>query len=267
MKKNTLLLVIDIGNTNVTLAVFSAERRGSRGKPLQVWRLATNAVATADEYGPMILNLFAFARLQPSRVAAIAIASVVPPLDRPFADVAAAYFNRTAFFVTSATLAGITLAYRDPSEIGADRIADAAAAYARYGGPSVVIDFGTATTFDCITAAGEYRGGVIAPGPLISAESLARRTAKLPQVTMVKPVRVIGRSTVESIQSGLYYGYIGLIKEILVRLAADLGGKPTIIATGGLAGLIVPEISAVKYIEPDLTLEGIRIIWETAAHR
>ena len=155
----------------------------------------------------------------------------------------------------------IDIHYENPEEVGADRIANAVAAYAFYGGPVIVLDFGTATTFDCVSRKGEYLGGVIAPGPGISADSLSKYTSKLPRVEIAKPEKAIGKSTIGGIRSGLYYGYIGLIKEILKRVKSEMNGKPVVIATGGLAGLIAPELKEVKTVVPELTLEGIRIIW------
>jgi type III pantothenate kinase len=156
----------------------------------------------------------------------------------------------------------IDILYENPQEVGADRIANAVAAYASFGGPVIVLDFGTATTFDCVSRKGEYIGGVIAPGPGISADSLAKYTSKLPRVEIAKPQKAIGKTTIGGIQSGLYYGYIGLIKEILKRVKSEMNGSPEVIATGGLAGLIAPELKEVKAVIPELTLEGIRIIWE-----
>jgi type III pantothenate kinase len=259
-----MLLAIDIGNTNITLGLFKGEVAHAPRGPFKVWRLSTNPAKTADEYGSKILDLFHYALIESAAVRGVAVASVVPALDPVFEELSSKYFKRKAFFVTCAATGGITLQYDPPSEVGADRIADAAAAYALYGGPTIIIDFGTATTFDCVTKKGEYLGGVIAPGPKISAESLVRRTAKLPRVEMRKPQQAIAKSTVSSIQAGLYFGYIGLIKEVLRRLRKEMHGNPLVIATGGLAHLIVPEIKEVRYILPDLTLEGIRIIWEKA---
>ena len=154
------------------------------------------------------------------------------------------------------------MVYDNPGEVGADRIADAVAAYAFFGGPVIVLDFGTATTFDCIGSKGEYLGGAIAPGPHLSARALTEHTAKLPQVNIVKPARAMGKSTIEGMQSGLYFGYVGLIKEVLRRLKIEMKGKPKVIATGGLAPVIVPDIREVKHIVPELTIEGIRLLWE-----
>lgn len=257
-----MLLAIDIGNTNITLGLF----KYVQGKPSKglvgIWRLSTNKAMTEDEYGTKILDLFHYNLIDTSLIKGVAVASVVPSLNAPFEDMTKKYFKKEAFFVTSKSLPKIDILYENHEEIGADRIANAAAAFARYGGPVIVLDFGTATTFDCISTKGVYLGGAIAPGPGISADALAKYTAKLPRVEIKKPENAVGRSTSAAIQSGLYYGYIGLIKEILVRLKKEITGKPVVVATGGLAGLIVPEIREVKSIVPELTLEGIRLIWE-----
>jgi type III pantothenate kinase len=210
----------------------------------------------------MLLDLFHYAQIDTAHLSAIAIASVVPALDAVLDEVARVWFSKKAFFVRSGPHCPVPIHYGNPQEAGADRIANVAAAYALYGGPAIVIDFGTATNFDCVDETGAYMGGVIAPGPHISAESLVRRTAKLPRVEIAVPERAIGRSTAGCIQSGLYYGYIGLIKEVLSRIKKEMPSSPHIIATGGLAPLIVPEISDVEAIVPELTMEGIWIIWQ-----
>jgi type III pantothenate kinase len=257
-----MLLTIDIGNTNITLGVFGVRNGTVQATPQRIWRLATRKAQTSDEYGPKLLDLFRCASLDPRALKGVAVASVVPALDATFAAVSREYLGREAFFVTNDHSSPIRNLYDNPEEVGADRIANAAAAFTLFRGPAIIIDFGTATTFDCVGGKGEYLGGAIAPGPRISAESLVQRTAKLPRVEITHPSRAIGKSTAASIQSGLYFGYIGLIKEILQRIKGEMRGKPLVIATGGLAGLIVPEIREVKEIVPELTLEGIRILWE-----
>jgi type III pantothenate kinase len=257
-----MLLTIDIGNTNITLGVFKyAQGKPVKG-PANIWRLHTNVKMTEDEYGTKILDLLQYAFIETAGIKAVAVASVVPALNRTFEEMTLKYFKQAAFFVGREALPKIDVLYENPEEVGADRIANAVAAYAYYGGPVIVLDFGTATTFDCISKKGVYLGGAIAPGPGISAEALAKFTSKLPRVEMKKPEKAIGKSTIRAMQSGLYYGYIGLIKEILQRTKKEIVGTPVVIATGGLAGLIVPEIKEVKAIVPELTLEGIRIIWE-----
>lgn len=259
-----MLLAIDIGNTNVTLGIFKYESGKPVKKPVKTWRLSTNTAHTDDEYGTKILDLFHYSLLETVDIKGVAIANVVPGLTPVFDDMVRKYFNRKAFFVDAGERSPIPILYDNPKEVGADRIANAVAAYAFYGGPAVVIDFGTATTFDCINRKGEYIGGIIAPGPAISAEALVRRTAKLPRVDIEPPARAIGKSTIQGIQSGLYYGYIGLVKEILRRIKHEMIGSPRLIATGGLARLIVKDVREVREVSPDLTLEGIRILWERA---
>ena len=256
-----MLLAIDIGNTNITLGLFGFKNGKAVAKPLKVWRLFTNKSETADEYGQKILDLFHYGKIDPLKLKAIAVASVVPVLDSVFKELSQQYFRKKIFFVEG-TPSVLKMKYDNPGEVGADRIADAFAAYHFFKGPAIVIDFGTATTFDCIDKDGFYLGGAIAPGPLISAESLSKKTAKLPQVEMANPKKAIGKTTVKSIQSGLYFGYVGLIKEILKRIRSEMACEPLIMATGGLAGLMVPEIKEVRKILPDLTLEGIRLIWQ-----
>lgn len=256
-----MLLAIDIGNTNITLGLFPRSGEGFQKGPARIWRLSTDKKRTPDEYGISILELFRRAGIEPAGIAGVAVASVVPSLDSVFAEIARATFGAAAFFVTAQTTPMLTIRSSTPAEVGADRICDAVASNVLFGSPAIVIDFGTATTFDCIDDTGAYIGGAIAPGPAISAESLAARTAKLPRIDLVKPARAIGTTTVQGIQSGLFFGYVGLVKELLSRIAAEMGGTPVVIATGGLAGLIVPEIPDVRHIVPELTLEGIRLIY------
>ncbi|MFH1367734.1 MAG: type III pantothenate kinase [Elusimicrobiota bacterium] len=257
-----MLLTIDIGNTNITLGVFRLKNGKAVQKPFKIWRLETNKNKTADEYGIKILDLFHYDGLDAKDVDAVAIASVVPDLDGSFKQMVRKYFKSKAFFATYDKKMPVKVHYGDISEMGADRLANAAAAYRMYKKAVIVIDFGTATTFDCINAKGEYIGGVIAPGPRIAAEALAKKTAKLPMVDIVKPARVIGRSTIACIQSGVYFGYVGLIREILKLVKRDMRGNPVVVATGGLSGTIIKEIKEIKREIPELTLEGIRIIWD-----
>jgi type III pantothenate kinase len=216
---------------------------------------------TSDEYAMMLMDMFFYSGYDAKQVTNIAVASVVPSLNSVFEDLVKKYFNKKTFFVNHKNCGGLIFATGNPKEAGADRIADAVAAYSIYGGSCIVIDFGTATTFDCIDSKGRYMGGAIAPGPTISAQSLSLKTAKLPQVEMKKPLKAIGTATVECIQSGLYFGYVGLVKEIIERIKKEMKIKH-IIATGGLASLMLSEIKEIEVILPNLTLEGIRIIWE-----
>jgi len=226
------------------------------------WRLETKQRQTADEYGILARNLFALAEMEVSRIQHIVIASVVPPLNSVLEQMALKYFKLKPLFVEPGVKTGMPVLYDSPADVGADRIVNAVAAYDKYGGPAIVVDFGTATTFDAISAKGEYLGGIITPGPGISAEALFARTARLPRVEIKAPAKVIGTSTVGSIQSGLYYGYIGMIDGILERMLHELGAKTKIIATGGYASLIGTGSSLIQQIDPNLTLEGLRLIYE-----
>jgi type III pantothenate kinase len=251
-----MLLVIDVGNTNMALGVYEGERLRV------VWRLTTQASRTVDELGILCRTLFTLEGLEFSAVHAIVIASVVPPLDFALRKMAQVYFHLDPLFVDWSTPTGMPILYENPQEVGADRIADAVAAFAKYGGPCIVVDFGTATTFDAISARGEYLGGVIAPGITISAEALFERTAKLPRVDIRRPSAIIGRSTIASIQSGLYFGYIGLVDGILARMLEELGPETRVIATGGLAHLIGRASAYIQTLDDNLTLDGLRIIYE-----
>ena len=257
-----MFLAIDIGNTNITVGLFAASGNKILPKPQKTWRMSTVKGQTADEYGAMLMDMFFYSGFDSSKIKNIAVASVVPALNAVFEELILKYFNKKAFFVNYKNSGKLKFAVSNPKEVGADRIADAIAAYGIYGGGCVVIDFGTATTFDCIDLKGKYLGGVIAPGPAISAQSLNLKTAQLPQVEMKNPGNAIGKTTIECIQSGLYFGYIGLIKEIIARIKKEMMVKK-IIATGGLAELMTGEIKEIKINDPDLTLEGIRIIFET----
>lgn len=260
-----MFLAIDIGNTNITLGLFNFKNNKIEDKPFQIWRIATSKKKTADEYAIKILDIFYYSKIDITKeqIKAVVIASVVPSLDNVFADLTRTYFKKEAFFITSKRSGGLKFLYNNPEEIGADRIADAVAVYEKYKTAAIVIDFGTATTFDCVDKNGCYLGGVITAGPLISAEALTQKTAKLPQVNLNMPSTIIGRSTVEGIQSGLYYGYIGLVKEILHRLKNEMNEQNLkIIATGGLSYLMVKEIYDIEAVIPELTLEGMKIIWE-----
>ena len=251
-----MLLVIDIGNTNTVLGVFEDKRL------VIDWRLETKQRQTADEYGILARNLFALTGIDATRIENIVIASVVPPLNSVLQQMALKYFNINPLFVEPGIKTGMPVLYDSPADVGADRIVNAVAAYEKYGGPVIVVDFGTATTFDAISARGEYLGGVIAPGPGISAEALFTRTARLPRVEIKAPSKVIGTTTVSSIQSGLYYGYIGLIDGILERMIPELGSKTTVIATGGYAPLIGAGTHRIQHIDPNLTLDGLRLVFE-----
>jgi type III pantothenate kinase len=255
-----MLLVIDVGNTNTVVGVYEGERL------VADWRLTTERSRTVDEYGIQFRNLFTLAGLDSSAIDAIAISSVVPPLNYTLEKMSHVYFNQTPLFVDHTTNTGLTIRYLSPADVGADRIVNSVAAIARYGAPCIVVDFGTATTFDAVTAEGEYLGGVITPGIIISAEALFQRAARLYRVEIRRPDSVIGQTTVSSMQSGLYYGYIGLVDGILRRMIEELGGQARVIATGGLARLIGRGSEFIEEIDDHLTLEGLRLIYERNKH-
>jgi type III pantothenate kinase len=253
---NSTILVIDAGNTNVVLGVY----QGAALKAL--WRLATSRERTADEYGVFIHNLFALEKLPASEIGGIMIASVVPPLNFALAEMARKYFKVEAQFLGPGIRTGMAILVDNPQEVGADRIADGVAAFDKYGGPCVVMDFGTAITFDCISVKGEYLGGVIMPGIGIAADALFQRTAKLPRVEFREPERVIGTNTISHIQSGLFYGAVDAVDGMLDRLCAVLGKQTKIIATGGQAPLVVVASKYKPTIDSSLTLDGLRIIYQ-----
>jgi len=251
-----MLLVIDIGNTNTSLGVYDGD------KLVTHWRLTTARSRTVDEWGVHARNLFALAGLDFKSIDAIAVASVVPPLNFTLKQMSERYFNLTPLFIDHTVDTGVRIVYEPPSDVGADRIVDAVAAIRKYGAPCIVVDFGTATTFDAINAQGEYLGGVITPGITISADALFERAAKLPRVEIKRPQKVIGSATVEAIQSGLYHGYAGLVDGILRKMIEELGGAPRVIATGGLAPLIAKGSEFIQDVDETLTLEGMRLVYE-----
>lgn len=251
-----MLLVIDIGNTNTSLGVFDAEELVAH------WRLTTARSRTIDEWGVHARNLFALAELDFKLIDAIAIASVVPPLNFTLKQMAERYFEVAPLFIDHTIDTGLPILYDPPSDVGADRIVDAVAAIQKYGSPCIVVDFGTATTFDAINSKGEYLGGVITPGITISSDALFERAAKLPRVEIKRPQKVIGSATVAAMQSGLYHGYAGLVDGILKKMIDELGGQPKIIATGGLAPLIAKGSEFIQEVDETLTLDGLRLVYE-----
>ena len=251
-----MLLTIDVGNTNTVLGVFD-------GDDLRVhWRLTTRREQTADEYGILVRNLFSGSDLEPDRIEGVALASVVPPLTPVLVELARQYLVQEPLVVEPGVKTGMPILYEPPGDVGADRILNGVAAFAAYGGPVVVVDFGTATTFDVITGRGEYSGGVICPGIGISADALFQRAARLPRVDVRDPGAVIGRSTVTSMQSGLYFGYAAMCEGIIGRIRKELGEPARVVATGGLAETLSVEIPSIEAVDPVLTLAGLRLIWE-----
>jgi type III pantothenate kinase len=226
------------------------------------WRVATSRRSTVDEYGVLFRNLFSMAGLESKGIHGIVVSSVVPPLDPILRQVCERYFSLRPLLIEPGVKTGMPVHYDNPAEVGADRIVNGVAAFDKYGGPCVIVDFGTATTFDCVSVKGEYLGGVICPGIGISADALFERTARLPRVEIRKPARVIGSNTVGSLQSGLYYGYLGLVDGILELLLAELGPETHVIATGGLGPMIGTSSKYIKNVDDFLTLQGLRIIWE-----
>lgn len=251
-----MLLVIDAGNTNTSLGVFEGPELVAH------WRLTTARSRTVDEYGVHARNLFELAGLDFKAITAIAIASVVPPLNYTLKTMAETYFHLTPLFVDHATDIGLKILYQPASDVGADRIVDAVAAVQKYGAPCIVVDFGTATTFNAINQNGEYVGGVITPGIMISTDALFERTAKLPRVDIKRPQQVIGSSTIAAMQSGLYHGFVGLVDGVLRKMINELGGSPRVIGTGGLAPLIATGSEFIELVDETLTLEGLRLAYE-----
>ena len=255
-----MLLAIDVGNTNIVLGVFDGPTL------VQSWRLQTLRERTSDELGLIVDGLFAHSRLERVKIRGVILGSVVPPLTGSIRAMVQGYFGVTVLTVDPGVNTGMPILYENPSEVGADRIVNAIAAYERFGldgsRPLIVVDFGTATTLDAITAKGEYLGGAICPGVQISADALFQRAARLPRIDVRKPARVVGRTTVSAMESGLFYGYVGMVEGLARRMSDELGGNALCIATGGLAAIIAPEIPLIQHVDADLTLQGLRIVWE-----
>lgn len=251
-----MLLAIDIGNTNTTIGVF-------KGPELVLdFRLTTRIGQTMDEYGIFVRNLISLANLDLDAISGIVVSSVVPPLDNVIYTMSHKYLNMKPFFVKPGIRTGLSLNVENPGEVGADRIVDCVGALSRYEPPLIVVDFGTATTFDAVSVNREFLGGAIAPGLKISAESLFRKAAKLPEVPIRKPHQAVGRNTVTNIQSGLFFGYVGLVEGILSRMLAEMGSGVRVVATGGLASVVATETDLIHEVDDNLTLEGLRILYE-----
>jgi len=263
-----MLLALDVGNTNTTLGLYKLD--GTKPELAANWRVTTHRAQTVDEYGVFFVNLFEMHGMAPSQVTDIIIASVVPPVDSTLRQVCESYFNIEPLFVEPGIKTGMPILQDQPADLGADRLCDCVAAYERYGGPCIVVDFGTATKFEVISAHGEYLGGAIAPGLGLSADALFSRAARLYRVDIKRPAKVVGTNTVTHLQSGLYFGYIGLVDGIIERILAELGpsagvepGKPPrIVGSGGLARLIAPDSRYIQEIDDTLTLDGLRILFE-----
>jgi len=255
-----VLLAIDVGNTNIVLGVFDG------AELVQSWRLQTLRERTSDELGLLVDGLFAHSRIERVQIRDVIIGSVVPPLTGTIRDMAQRYFGVSALIVEPGVNTSMPILYENPAEVGADRIVNGIAAYERFGRsasqPMVVVDFGTATTLDAITAKGEYLGGAICPGVQISADALFQRAARLPRIDVRKPPRVIGRTTVGAMEAGLFWGYVGMVEGLVRRMSDELGGGALCIATGGLAEVIAPETPLIEHVDADLTLHGLRLVWE-----
>ncbi|MFQ5987492.1 MAG: type III pantothenate kinase [Dehalococcoidia bacterium] len=251
-----MLLAIDIGNTSIGFGVFDGERMCA------TWNVATDINKTADEYAVLLLNLLPREGLSLSDIDHAIIASVVPPLEPVFEELSERYLGVSPLIVGPGVKTGVRICTDNPREVGADRVVNAAAAHRLYGGPLIVIDFGTATTVDAVSKEGDYLGGAIAPGIGIAAEALFERASKLPRIELIAPEHAIGKNTVASMQSGVIFGYVGLIESLVHRIRRELGGKARVIATGGLADVIAKETKVVDVVSPHLTMVGLRLIHE-----
>ena len=251
-----MLFCIDIGNTNTVMGMYRQEELISH------WRISTRHEKMPDEYAMLILDLLRHAGLSPEEIQGVALTSVVPPLTGVYEELCRRYLGQEPLVVTARIRTGVRIRCDNPREVGADRVVNAVAVFKLYGGPACVVDFGTATTFDAISDEGDYLGGAIAPGMTVSAEALFRRTAKLPRIDLVRPPRAIGSNTVQAMQSGILFGYVGLVEGMIVRFREELGPKMKVVGTGGLASLIGRETKSIEIVDPWLTLKGLRIIWE-----
>jgi type III pantothenate kinase len=253
-----VLLVVEVGNTNTKIGVYDGPRL------VVSWRLTSRREQTADEYGLFIDTLLRMGGIEPARIRGVAISNVVPPVQQTLEWMCEKYFRVAPFSVEPGVNTPIVLNVDNPREVGADRVVKAVAAVTLYGPPLIVIDFGTATTFDCINARGEFIGGAIAPGIATAADALLNRAARLFRVELVRPKDAIGRNTASNVQSGVVYGWAGLVDGIVERMKAEMDGEPTVVATGGHAGLIVNVARSIREVHEHLAFEGLRILWERA---
>jgi type III pantothenate kinase len=255
-----MLLAIDIGNTNIVLGVFDG------ASLVQSWRLQTLRERTSDELGLIVDGLFAHSRIERVQIHGVILGSVVPQLTGTMETMTERYFGVSALMIEPGVDTGMPILYENPAEVGADRIVNGVGAWERFGRghdrPMIIVDFGTATTLDAISAKGEYLGGAICPGVQISADALFQRAARLPRIDVRKPARIVGRTTVGAMESGLFYGYVGMVEGLVKRMDEELGGHAICVATGGLADVIAPETPLIQHVDPDLTLHGLRIVWE-----
>ena len=249
-----MLLVVDIGNTNIALGVFE------KNDLSQHWKIRSDREKTSDEYKIILLNLLSLAHIEKTSIQSVIISSVVPPLTPVFQKMSQNLLKVNPMVVGPGLRTGMPILYENPQEVGADRVVASVAAFEKYGGPAIIVDFGTATTFDAISKEGKYLGGAIAPGIQIAAEALFLKTATLPRIEIKKPKNAVGRTTVTSMQSGLYFGYIGLVSNIIEEISKELGENIKIVATGSFASQIYPDVASIEYLEPFLVLDGLKII-------
>jgi len=255
-----MLLAIDVGNTNIVLGVFDGDAL------VQSWRLQTLRERTSDELGLLFEGLFTHDKIEKKSVHGVILGSVVPPLTGTIQTMVTRYFGVPSLTIEPGLNTGMPILYENPAEVGADRIVNSVGAWERFGRtkarPMIVVDFGTATTLDAISAKGEYLGGAICPGVQISADALFQRAARLPRIDVRKPPRIVGRTTVGAMESGLFFGYVGMVEGLVKRMSQELGGNAICVATGGLADVIAPEIPQIEHVDPDLTLHGLRLVWK-----
>jgi len=251
-----MILVFDVGNTNMVVGIYDNENL------ITHWRFRTDTQKTSDEYGLMLYTLFNYNQLDMGQIKAVVISSVVPTLMMELERMCHNYFSCKPLIIGPGIKTGLAIKYDNPREVGADRVVNAVAAYHRYGGPIIIVDFGTATTFCVVNRAGEYLGGAIAPGVKISTEALVNRASKLPRVELTKPKSMIGKNTIMSMQVGIIYGFVGQVEGIINRMKKEIDGNPRVIATGGLATIIADETDTIDIIDEFLTLEGLRMIYE-----